>query len=375
MNSDIVEINRLTSVCSDCGNCLYYCPVYNVELTEPDSPRGKINIIRSLMDNTLEKTTENIDFVQRCLLCGSCEHNCTKGVEFTELIIKFRKHISNGGKLSIGKKLKMRLFYSSLLKKILKIPWIFPHKINLSSGAKVISTNSAKSKSIKERSAEFDILLFRGCLTNAFSPDIYNKIIRLLEKKGLRVILPEELKCCGAPYMEEGWGKQFHRIMKKNLKIFSKYNFRYIVVPCGRGTYFIRKFYSNINTEVMELSEFLYNQLKDLKINYSFLGENKKFTYHDPSYNINMLGIKKEPRYFLNKFGDRFIENSSWMCCGYNGFENSSMKKTSKKITDKYIKKLDELNVDAVLTSSPECYMHLNNHFKGEVRFITDIFE
>ncbi len=375
MNTDAVEINRLTSVCSDCGNCLYYCPVYNIELTEPDSPRGKINIIRSLIDGTLIHTPGNMDFVHRCLLCGSCEHNCSRGVEFTELIIKFRNHLSGGEKISLKKKLKLRLFHSPFLKKLMKIPWIFPIKTYSISPESAISERSSNTKNKKERSAEFDILLFPGCITNAFHPDISDKIIGLFEKKGFRVLLPEGTKCCGIPYREEGWERKFNNIKKKNLEIFSKYNFKYIIAPCGKGTYMIRKFYGIKNAEVMELSEFLYFHLKDLTINYSFLGKNKKFTYHDPSYNINMLGIKKEPRYFLNKFGDQFIDDGTWMCCGYNGLVNINMKDISKKITDNYIKRLDELGVDAVVTSSSECYMHLINHFNGEVRFITDIFE
>lgn len=375
MNNDVAEINRLTSVCSDCGNCLYYCPVYNIELTEPDSPRGKINIIRSLMDGTLNRIPENMDFVQRCLLCGSCEHNCTKGVEFTELNIKFRNYISGGKKISIKKKIKLSLFYSQFLKKLLKFPWIFPLKAYSGPEVEVISENSAKLKNKKERSSEFNILFFPGCIANVYLPDISTKITGLLEKKGFRVILAEGIKCCGAPYREEGWERKFNRIKKKNIEIFSNYNFKYIVVPCGRGAYLIKKFYGIKNAEVMELSEFLYIHLKDLKVNSSFLEKNKKFTYHDPSYNINMLGIKKEPRYFLSKFGDQFIDDGSWMCCGYNGPGNFKMKDTLQKITNRYIKRLDELDVDVVITSSSECYMHLITHFNGEVRFITDIFE
>ncbi|MEN8153030.1 MAG: (Fe-S)-binding protein [Acidobacteriota bacterium] len=373
MTNDVIEINRLTSVCSDCGNCLYYCPIYNAELIEPDSPRGKINIIRSLMDGTLSDSPENMKFTERCLMCGSCEHNCSKGVEFVDLMIKFRNHISGGNKLSLSSKIKLNFVSSQNLKKLAGIFHLNPVKTKKKILLKKRTDNYEKNK--KGKSLNFDILLFPGCYAEESRPEITSGINFFFEKKGFSVVSPEKIKYCGSHFIEQGLGRKFNKIKKKNLKIFSKYKFRYIVVPSGREVHTLKKFYDIKDVEIFELSEFLFLHLRDLKINTSFLEKNKKFTYHDPSYNINMLGIKEEPRYFLKKFGDQFVDERSWICCGYSGITDKGMEDTLKEITKKYKERLNELGVDAVVTSSVECYQHLLTHFKKKIIFFTDIFE
>ena len=76
------NISDIAKVCSDCGNCLFSCPVYNAELIEPNSPRGKVNLLKGIIDGNLSDTSLSKKYIYQCLLCGACEDTCTKGVEY-----------------------------------------------------------------------------------------------------------------------------------------------------------------------------------------------------------------------------------------------------------------------------------------------------
>ena len=85
------------------------------------------------------------------------------------------------------------------------------------------------------------------------------KIKRFLENKGFKVALPKGLKCCGFPYISQGWEKMFDKLKTKNINIFSDIKFKYLVVPCGTGVITFKKYYGLNGVEVYELTEFIYN--------------------------------------------------------------------------------------------------------------------
>jgi glycolate oxidase iron-sulfur subunit len=121
MKKETPGINEIAEICSTCGNCLSACPVYNAELTEPNSPRGKVNLIKSLMDGRLESGALNKKFIYQCLVCGSCRHICPNGVEFVDMMVTYRNRISAGRKIPLLKKIILTLYQSILFKKFIGV--------------------------------------------------------------------------------------------------------------------------------------------------------------------------------------------------------------------------------------------------------------
>ena len=97
----IAEIARL---CADCGTCQSACPVYQAELSEPNSPRGKVNLIKAVDDGRLAANPRNRGLLYQCLVCGGCEQACPNGVEFTAMMIDYRNRISGGRRIPWLKK-------------------------------------------------------------------------------------------------------------------------------------------------------------------------------------------------------------------------------------------------------------------------------
>jgi len=373
-----VDIDKITELCADCGNCLHYCPVYNAELTEPNSPRGKVNLVKALYDGTFHPSDQLEIFTYQCVLCGSCEYNCTKGVEFTDMMIEFRNRRSKGKNIPILRKIILSIYDLNILKILVKFLFLIPKAIQKKIKVLPVSRFSAlnlKKKIKRNRDEKFDILLFPGCMINLFYTDIKERIYDLLTIHGFSVVIPDHLKCCGAPYKTQGWNEKFLKLKKKNKRIFSKYKFKYIVIPCGTGVKTFRKYYDIKDAEVFELTEFIYKFIKDAKINRNIINEGEKITYHDPCHNLKLLNIKDEPRFFMKKFDKNFVDDNSELCCGFGGLFSVNFGKTSKKILKRREDRIEEIGADTVVTSCPGCYYQLQKNNKQNVKFFIDIFE
>jgi glycolate oxidase iron-sulfur subunit len=369
----ITEISRL---CADCGTCQSACPVYGAELSEPNSPRGKVNLIKAVDDGRLEANARNRGLLYQCMICGGCDQACPNGVEFTSMMISYRNRISGGRRIPWLKKLVLFFYQGFILRKVLWLPRILartPLKKKLS----LPSFHHANLKKIVSRDHEkvYDVLLFPGCVLTYFYSEKIAGIKALLEKQGLKVAYPPGLQCCGFPYLSQGWSKKFTALKKKNLEIFAAYNFKYLVVPCSTGVLAFKKYYDLPGCEIFELGEFLYKLCPDAAIDPEFARQFPgPFTYHDPCHNLKSLKLQKEARHFLEQFGDRYRDDPSALCCGFGGTFKVGFPATSARVLAKKSAKLAELGASAVVTSCPGCYMQLKENLDFPVYFFSDIF-
>src|SRR5512136_3181090 len=106
-DKSLAEIARL---CADCGTCQSACPVYQACLSEPNSPRGKVNLIKAVADGRIQANRRNRSLLYQCLLCGACESACPNGVEFNAMMIEHRNRIAGGRRIPWLKKIVL-FFY------------------------------------------------------------------------------------------------------------------------------------------------------------------------------------------------------------------------------------------------------------------------
>jgi glycolate oxidase iron-sulfur subunit len=375
------HIDEIASVCSSCGNCLFSCPVYNAELVEPLSPRGRINIIKSIMDGNLKPTGSTQKFIYQCALCGGCENTCTKGVEFTDMMIDYRNEAAKGRKIPFIKKVILYFYQSVLFKKFSGLVDILARtplrrKLGIPRRRKA---NLKKLLTRKPEQERYDILFFPGCVNTYFYPEIIGKSLSVLEKHGYSVVVPEGLVCCGFPYISQGWKEKFFKLRGTNVKRFEDFRFKYLVVPCSTGVMTFRKYYELEDEardfEVYEMTEFFYKFIKDAEVAKG-MREGGKVTWHDPCHSIKSLGIEDAPRHYMKQAGEKFMDDKSALCCGFGGIFSVGFPSTSKKILKRKNDKLDEMGSDTVVTGCPGCYMHLRENLPEgkEVKFFSDLF-
>ncbi len=370
-------ISEIARLCADCGTCQSACPVYQAELTEPNSPRGKVNLAKALADGRLRPNARNRSLLSQCLVCGGCEHACPQGVEFTRMMIEQRNRTAMGKRIPWLKKIVLFFYQGFVLRRVLWLPRLLartPLKRKLS----LPDFQKANWKKIAggDPGREYDILLFPGCTFTYFYPRKTVEIKALLERQGFSVLLPEGLRCCGFPYLSQGWGDKFAELKSRNQAVFRRYRFQRIVVPCSTGVLAFRDYYDLPGVEVLELGEFLFRHRPGAAIDPEFAARFPgRFTYHDPCHNLKSLKLKREARHFLERFGARFVDDDSALCCGFGGIFKVGFPSTSRKILERKAAKLDELQVGAVVTSCPGCYLQLKENLGLPVYFFSDIFK
>ena len=154
----LAEIARL---CADCGTCQSACPVYQAELSEPNSPRGKVNLIKAVDDGRLPANNRNRSLLYQCLVCGGCENACPNGVEFTSLMVRYRNRISGGRRIPWLKKMMLFFYQGVVLRKFLWLPRLLAHT-PLKHKVFLPAFEDTDLKKIRshDRAREYDILLF-----------------------------------------------------------------------------------------------------------------------------------------------------------------------------------------------------------------------
>ncbi|MCZ8146238.1 MAG: 4Fe-4S dicluster domain-containing protein, partial [Roseomonas sp.] len=90
---DIAESNRILRTCVHCGFCTATCPTFVLLGDELDSPRGRIYLIKDMLENDRPATPEVVQHVDRCLSCLSCMTTCPSGVNYMHLVDHARRHI------------------------------------------------------------------------------------------------------------------------------------------------------------------------------------------------------------------------------------------------------------------------------------------
>ena len=370
-------IREIATLCADCGTCQSACPVYQAELTEPNSPRGKVNLAKALADGRLAPNARNRRLLYQCLVCGGCEHACPQGVEFTAMMIEQRNRAADGRRIPWLKKVILFFYQGFVLRKLLWLPRLLartPLRRRLSLPA--FQWADLKKVTGGDRDREYDILLFPGCVFTHFYPRKTVEIKELLEGLGFSVLVPRGLRCCGFPYLSQGWGEKFARLKGRNQAVFRRYRFKRIVVPCSTGVLAFRRHYDLPGVEVLELGEFMYSHCPDAATDPGFAARfSGRFTYHDPCHNLKSLKLKKEARHFLERFGARFVDDDSALCCGFGGIFKVGFPSTSRRILERKEARLDELGATAVVTSCPGCYLQLKENLDVPVYFFSDLFK
>jgi glycolate oxidase iron-sulfur subunit len=369
-------ISEIAKLCADCGTCQSACPVYQVELSEPNSPRGKVNLIKAIDDNRLPANTHNRALLYQCLVCGGCESACPQGVEFTSMMVEHRNRIAGGRRIPWLKKMLLFFYQGFVLRRVLWLPRLLA-RTPLKKAFSLPSFQKANLKWIVggDREEEYDVLLFPGCVLTYFYPQKIVEIKALLERQGMSVMIPPGLNCCGFPYLSQGWGEKFSSLKKKNEAVFKRYRCQRIVVPCSTGVLAFKKYYDLPGTEILELGDFLYKHCPGAQIDTAFAEKLPgPFTYHDPCHNLRSLKLQKEARHFLEQFGDRYRDDPEPLCCGFGGIFKVGFPSTSRKILHKKTARLDEIGAAAVVTSCPGCYMQLHENLELPVYFFSDLF-
>ncbi|WP_310621150.1 glycolate oxidase subunit GlcF [Flexibacterium corallicola] len=220
-DSAVANSERILRKCVHCGFCTATCPTFTLLGDELDSPRGRIYLIKDMLENDRPADAQVVKHIDRCLSCLSCMTTCPSGVHYMHLIDHARAHIERTYKRPPSERL-MRLMLAVVLP--------FPNRFRLALKAaslvnpmagwlrglggpfKNIGAMLALTPDKPAATSEFQgqveispkitkvgrVAILQGCAQPVLAPSINDATVRLLTRLGYEVVFPEDVGCCGA---------------------------------------------------------------------------------------------------------------------------------------------------------------------------------
>lgn len=228
----IAEADRILNTCQHFGFCTAGCPTYVLLHDENDGPRGRIDLIKEMLESQRAPTPRTVAHIDRCLSCMSCMTTCAVKVDYMHLVDTARAHIEENYRRPPGQRI-----VRGLLGLVLPRPALFRMALALGRLARPFSAalpSSLRSalRLIPERrraglrqyrypalgERKWRVALLAGCVQPVLSPHINDATIRLLTRLGCEVVVPASAACCGSLNLHMGNRKQAREFAKANVR-------------------------------------------------------------------------------------------------------------------------------------------------------------
>ncbi len=195
------EAETILRSCVHCGFCLATCPTYQLSGNELDSPRGRIYLIKQLLEGQ-EVTRKTQLHLDRCLTCRACESTCPSGVEYARLLDIGRNEVEQTIKRSpidrmlrfaLRKVLPNRSLFAFVLKSARLSRPLLPERLQ-----RMVPAQPKIRQNPPQANHPRRMLVLQGCVQPALNPDVNHAAERMLDKLGIALVDAQQAGCCGA---------------------------------------------------------------------------------------------------------------------------------------------------------------------------------
>ena len=227
--------------CVHCGFCLATCPTYVLLGDELDSPRGRIYLMKDMLENARAPSRELIKHVDRCLSCLSCMSTCPSNVHYGHLVDHARAYIEQNHRRSFvdravrswlaailpyPRRFRVALAASSLARPFLpllrKVASLKPLAAMLELAPKSRKRLRRAASSRADGPKRGRVALLQGCVEPVLSPQIREAAVRLLNRAGLDVVFARGEGCCGALVQHIGREAQALGSARRNVDVWER---------------------------------------------------------------------------------------------------------------------------------------------------------
>lgn len=363
-----LKANEIIRKCVHCGFCLATCPTYQLLGSELDSPRGRIYLIKSALENN-ESSTKSLQHLDRCLTCRSCETTCPSGVEYG--------HLLDIGRASIEHKRPLwQKAYRFSVRKFLTTPVLFNTVGFLFRHSKI------QTPVVQVPTTNKKVLLLGGCVQPTLAPNINHSVKNILAKLGYEVEETPQSQCCGAVDQHLSANDEALRKIKRNIDAWHAFE---VIISSASGCGVMVKDYASlfdkeddyyqkaqeISSKTQDIAQFLADKdLSDLKT------LNKKISYHSPctlQHGQKLDGLVES---ILAQLGytPATIQDAH-LCCGSAGTYSIFQPKLSKQLKANKLKHLSASNPEVIVTANIGCLMHLQKGTKTPVKHWVELLD
>ena len=372
--------------CVRCGFCTATCPTYVLLGDERDSPRGRIYLIKDMLERQRKPSSETVKHIDRCLSCLACMTTCPSGVHYMHLVDHARAYIERNYKRPWSERLIRRL-----LAEILPFPRRFRAALRMARLGRPLVPFIARFQSLKplasmlalaprhmKRSAETRttlpdsargrVALLRGCVEPVLQPEIQQAAIRVLNRVGFEVLRAPGEACCGALVHHMGREADALAAAKRNVDAWTRLIDdggldAVIITASGCGTTIkdyafmlredagYREKAARISRLAMDISEFLARyELPKLQMHEITVA------YHSACSLQHGQKVTDAPLRLLTAAGyDVRTPRESHLCCGSAGVYNILQADIANRLGDRKAWHLAALGADVIATGNIGC--------------------
>lgn len=345
--------------CLRCGFCVTLCPIHSHSKWESESPRGRMLLIRGMLEEGLKANSIIRDRMFECTLCGYCKYRCPAGVRTIDAYKAVRHQFDE---LNLSPEpaniLEKNLIESGNIfnhPKEARIEWIDYMDL---------------ANSIKKINKPAEIVYFTGCSTvlSGRAMSIAAATASLLNYLGLDwTLLGENEKCCGNPLLLSGKLKHVEAIAKHNVEAIEKLGASIVVTSCPGCYRVLKSEYPEIvgkfDFEILHITQLLEKALDDEKLKFKNKIE-AKIVYHDPCELGRLMNVFDPPRKLIENIPGvkltEFIYNRNLaQCCGAGGlmkatFPSIALNQAIVKLTEAH-----EVEAEILASACQTCKLNM----------------
>lgn len=384
----IKRANEILRACVHCGFCTATCPTYQVLGDELDSPRGRIYLIKDMLESGRPADAKTVKHIDRCLSCLACMSTCPSGVHYMHLIDEARAYVERtytrpwhdrALRFMLAKIVpNPRLFRLAMRGAMLARPFarfipdarlramvgMAPPRLPKPSPndlAQVFPANGAR---------KFRVALQIGCAQRALNTDINDATIRLLQRLGCDVVIPKDLGCCGALTHHMGREHEAHAQASHNINAYLDAGDLDAVIINTSGCGTTVKDYGHMfrNSDMAAGAAKISALAKDVSEFVAQIGlpssapKGLRVAYHSACSLQHGQQIKTAPKDLLKRVGFEVVEPADpHLCCGSAGTYNLLQPEISGELKARKVATLEAKKPDVISAGNIGCMMQIGS--------------
>jgi glycolate oxidase iron-sulfur subunit len=379
--------------CVHCGLCLNQCPTYRALQLEPESPRGRIHLVKAAAEGRIELSARFADHLYLCLLCRACESACPSGVQYGRIAEAAREQLGPPGS-ELGRAV-LKLVFTQLLPYRRRLRFVFALlRLYQRTGLQRLACY-VLPKRLREMDAllppipprffkpidrvapaigvrRAKVAMLDGCVMPLLFGAVNESTVRVLRRNGCDVIFPPGQTCCGALNVHNGETKAARQMARRNIDAFLGADVDAVIVNaagCGAAM----KEYGHLlrdDADYRGKAERFSSLVKDageFLADLGLVGELRPIeltvTYQDPCHLAHGQRIRNQPRKLLQAIpGLKLVEmEGADRCCGSAGIYNLTHAGMSQHLLKEKMQAAAATGGAAIVAPNPGCILQLRS--------------
>ncbi|MGP3610529.1 (Fe-S)-binding protein [Anoxybacteroides rupiense] len=387
--------------CMRCGFCLPSCPTYiESGSQELHSPRGRIAVMKAVVDGLIEPDEDVERTLNMCLGCRACEPVCPSGVRYGHLLEEARDIIQQNKKHSWPVRVLRKLVFKELFP--------YPNRVRVATASlgfyqrsglqtflqrtrlshvlpahlremEKVLPSAPTLKKMKKRpkhlpaqgEAKRRVAFFSGCLMDTLFIETNDATMKLLQLAGCEIVIPSLQTCCGALHGHSGEKEQAKWLAKRNIEAFEQCQADAVITNAGGCGAFLMEYDHLLKDDPdwVDRAKAFVEKIRDISAILIELGFQHKglklppqiVTYQDSCHLRNVMRTSSAPRQLLQSIaGVEFREmRESDRCCGSAGIYNIVEPEMAMQILDHKMVYAEQTGATTIVTANPGCLLQM----------------